>query len=87
MKDTNIKENGKLRGKRIFALILAVLLVCMYAATLVFAITDNVKTMSFFKASVALTIIVPVLIYAYQLVYRVVRSFEGKDKNVPHGKD
>ena len=43
--------------------------------------------MSFFKASVALTIIVPVLIYAYQLVYRVVRSFEGKDKNVPHGKD
>ena len=67
MKDTNIKENGKLRVKRIFALILAVLLVCMYAATLVFAITDNVKTMSFFKASVALTIIVPVLIYAYQL--------------------
>ena len=87
MKDTNIKENGKLRVKRIFALILAVLLVCMYAATLVFAITDNVKTMSFFKASVALTIIVPVLIYAYQLVYRVVRYFEGKDKNVPHGKD
>lgn len=87
MKDTNIKENGKLRVKRIFALILAVLLVCMYAATLVFAITDNVKTMSFFKASVALTIIVPVLIYAYQLVYRVVCSFEGKDKNVPHGKD
>ena len=87
MKDTNIKENGKLRVKRIFALILAVLLVCMYAATLVFAITDNVKTMSFFKASVALTIIVPVLIYAYQLVYRVVRSFEGKDKNVQHGKD
>ena len=87
MKDTNIKENGKLRVKRIFALILAVLLVCMYAATLVFAITDNVNTMSFFKASVALTIIVPVIIYAYQLVYRVVRSFEGKDKNVPHGKD
>lgn len=87
MKDTNIKENGKLRVKRIFALILAVLLVCMYAATLVFAITDNVKTMSFFKASVALTIIVPVLIYAYQLVFRVVRSFEGKDKNAPHGKD
>ncbi len=27
MKDTNIKENGKLRVKRIFALILAVLLV------------------------------------------------------------
>ena len=39
MKDTNIKENGKLRVKRIFALILAVLLVCMYAATLVFAIS------------------------------------------------
>ena len=87
MKDTNIKENGKLRVKRIFALILAVLLVCMYAATLVFFFFFNVKTMSFFKASVALTIIVPVLIYAYQLVYRVVRSFEGKDKNVPHGKD
>ena len=60
---------------------------CKYAANHVYAITNNVKTMSFFKASVALTIIVPVLIYSYQLVYRVLRSFEGKDKNVPHGKD
>ena len=87
MKDTNIKENGKLRVKRIFALILAVLLVCMYAATLVFAITDNVKTMSFFKASVAVSIIVPFLIYAFLFFFFLVRSFEGKDKNVPHGKD
>lgn len=88
MKEIQEKENSRLlKVKRIFALILAVLLVCMYAATLVFAITDNVNTMSFFKASVALTIIVPVLLYAYQLVYRVVRSFGEKNENVPHGKD
>lgn len=65
-------------GKRILALILAVILVLLYVMTLIFAITDNENTMSFFKASVALTIIVPVLLYAYQLVFRVLKTLGDK---------
>lgn len=72
-------KNGIDKIKRIMALVLAFFLVALYIATLIFAITDNPQTMSLFKASVALTIFVPVMIYAYQLVYRVLRSGATKD--------
>lgn len=61
-------------GKRIIAAISAVLLALMYILTLVFAIFDNPLTMSFFRASVAATILIPVLLYAYQLVFRVLKD-------------
>ena len=74
-------EDKKVNVKRILALIGAIVLGLMYVITLVFALTDNPETMSFFKASVALTIILPVLIYAYQLVFRVLKLMnEGKNK-------
>lgn len=74
-------EDKKVNIKRILALIGAIVLGLMYVITLVFALTDNPETMSFFKASVALTIILPVLIYAYQLVFRVLKLMnEGKNK-------
>ena len=66
--------------KRVLAMILAVALVLLYLSTVFFAITDNPKTMSFFKASVALTILVPVLLYAYQLVFRVMKSLGDNNK-------
>lgn len=65
--------------RRILALFGAVILAVLYILTLVFALTDNPATMSFFKASVTLTIAVPVLIYAYQLVFRVLKSYGKKD--------
>lgn len=64
--------------KRILALVGVVLLVAMYLVTLVFAITDNPATMSYFKASLFLTCAVPILIYGYQLVYRLVRDRANK---------
>lgn len=66
--------------KRVSALILVAVLILMYAATMYFAITDRTETMNFFWASVALTIFVPVLLYAYQLVYRVLK---GRGVNAP----
>lgn len=66
--------------KRIIALIGAGLLALMYIVTLVSAIVDNPATMSYFKASVTLTIFIPVFIYAYQLVYRVIKSYSGNDE-------
>jgi len=64
------------KGKRIIAVIGIILLVGMYASTLIFALIDRSASMSLFKASVACTILVPVLIYAYTLVFKLL-----KDKN------
>ena len=59
--------------KRILAAIGAVLLFGMYASTLLFAFIDHSKSLGLLKASIACTIILPVLIYAYTLVYRISR--------------
>lgn len=73
-----MEENLK-KIKRILALIGAVILAVLYILTLVFAIFDNPATMSYFKACVTLTIFIPVLIYGYQLVYRVLRDYGAKN--------
>ena len=57
--------------KRILALCGVILLVLMYASTLIFAFIDRSKSMGLLKASLACTILVPVLIYAYTLFYRL----------------
>ena len=59
------------KTKRILALIGALLLALMYLSTLVFALIDRSKSLGLFKASVACTILVPVLLYAYSLFYRL----------------
>lgn len=58
------------RIKQILALAAVVLLLGMYGATMVFAFMDSPGSDALFKASVTCTIMVPVLLYAYQLVYR-----------------
>jgi len=73
--DTNKNSSGvKDKVKRLVALTGAIILALMYILTLVFAITDNPETMSMFKAALILTVIVPIFLYAYQLVYRVVKG-------------
>ncbi len=59
------------RYKRILAGAAVFLLLLMYLCTLIFALTDHSKTMGLFKASVALTILIPVLSYAGILMYRL----------------
>lgn len=60
--------------KRIFALIGAVLLILLYVSTLVFALLDHSAFLGLLKASVACTILLPVLLYGYALVYKAVRK-------------
>ena len=62
------------RIKSILAIIGIILLVGMYGATLFFAITDDQKTMSYFKASFFLTCAIPIMIYGFQLVYRLLNN-------------
>lgn len=66
------------KTKRILALTCAILLIILYGSTLFFALTDHSETMRLFKASIVCTIVLPVLIYAYTLVYRITRKDDGK---------
>lgn len=71
------------KTKRILALIGAILLIGMYACTLIFALSGSENATSLLMASIACTIIVPVFIYAYMLVYRVLkgRGYDDEDDN------
>lgn len=57
--------------KRIFAIIAVVLLVALYGSTLVFALFDSPNAIYMFKASIFCTVIIPVILYSYILVYRI----------------
>ena len=73
--------------KRIVALIAVVILAGLYGATLFFAITDNTATMRMFSLSVVATVIIPVVMYIYMLIYRRMKddvsanSMEGSDSS------
>lgn len=60
--------------KRFLALAGAVLLVLMYASTLITALIDSPAADRLFLASVAATILIPVLLYAYILIYRILKK-------------
>lgn len=60
--------------KRILALTGAILLICLYLVTLIFAFIDPTAAKNWLMASVACTVIVPVLLYAYILIYRYLKK-------------
>lgn len=57
--------------KRILAGAGALILAGMYISTLIFALIGSPETLNWLKASIACTILLPVLLYAYILVYRM----------------
>ena len=71
--------------KQIFAILGVLLLLGLYAATFIMALTDNTETMQFFRASLFATFVIPVLMWAYSLVYKLARknsdSKESNDSN------
>ena len=60
--------------KRIIATTGIVILVLLYIITLIAAITTSPQTPELFKGCVAATIIVPVFIYGYLLIYKVLKQ-------------
>lgn len=67
------------KTKRILALIGAILLFGMYACTLIFALSGSENSTNLLMASIACTIFVPVILYAYQLLYKVLKG-KGSDE-------
>lgn len=66
-----MKNKKTVKIKRILAALGAFLLFAMYALTLIFALTDHSAAKGLLKASIACTVILPVLLYAFTLVYRL----------------
>ncbi len=62
------------KGKQILALAGVIILVLMYVSTLIFALLDSPLSADFFKASLACTIILPVLLYGFALVHRLAQK-------------
>lgn len=60
-------------AKRILAIAAIVLLLGMYLLTFIFALGKSETAGAFFRASLAMTIIVPILLYAFLLVAKVIR--------------
>ena len=69
------------KSKRILALIGAILLISLYGSTLIFAFVDRSASLGLLKASIAATILLPVLLYAYTLVYRLSQKKKPDDSD------
>ena len=62
--------------QRLLALAGVVILVAMSIITLILAITGS----PYFTASMYATLTLPLLIYAYLFIYRLIRGSSGKDQ-------
>ncbi|MEG0805096.1 MAG: hypothetical protein RR364_00785 [Lachnospiraceae bacterium] len=62
------------KTKQVMAIIGIILLVSLYVATLVLAITSNPNSMNLFKASIFSTIVIPVLIWIYTFIYKLIKK-------------
>ena len=60
--------------KRILAVVGVILLVGLYLSTLVFALIGSPDAMNWFKASIVATVIVPALLWAYTMIYRLLKN-------------
>ena len=60
--------------KQILAIIGIVFLVLLYLSTLICAIIDHTETMRLFQASILATVIIPVLLWAYSFIYKLIKK-------------
>lgn len=65
--------------RRILAILGIVLLVTMYLLTLLCAIFDTGSGMMLFRASVTCTILVPILLWGYTVIYRLAKGRNEKE--------
>lgn len=70
------------KTKQFLAILGIFLLVALYLVTLFCAIFDSSKTQSFFAASIFATFIIPVLIWAYTFIYKIVTKNDDALKDL-----
>ena len=65
--------------KQVLAIIGVIVLVGLYISTLVCALSSSPNFMNMFMASVMATVIVPVLLWAYSFIYKLLKNHYGPD--------
>ena len=65
--------------KQVVAIVMCVLLVGMYVASFVAAIFAKPQAHGLFMASVGMTIMIPLRLYAYTIIYRVIHPEVHKE--------
>lgn len=60
--------------KRILAIIGVIILAGMYILTLVFSLIRGEMAWDLFKASIYCTLIIPIFLYAYILIYKYLKK-------------
>lgn len=60
--------------KRFGALVCAVLLVVLYLTTLILALMGSEQMMNMLKASIFLTFFIPVMLYTYIFIYKLIHK-------------
>lgn len=66
--------------KRILALIGAIILIGLYIATLFCALSSSGNFMNMLMASIYATVVIPVLIWAYSFVYKLLKEHFKKEE-------
>lgn len=65
--------------KQILAILGIILLVGLYITTLVCALSKSPDYEKMLSASIYATVIIPVLIWAYSFIYKLLKKHYGKD--------
>ncbi len=73
--------------RQILAIIGIVLLAVMYLSTIFFAIFDKSQTMTLFKASIGLTIVIPILIWLYTFFYKIITGHKDENQKASKGEE
>ncbi|MCD8011798.1 MAG: hypothetical protein LUG99_01215 [Lachnospiraceae bacterium] len=67
--------------KRIAAMIGVILLVGMYLATLILALSSSPQAQNLLMASIVCTVVIPILIYAMELVARMLGPSSSEEED------
>lgn len=68
------RRSGMKKIKRILALLGVAVLIALYLSTLFCALSASENFMNMLMASVYATVIIPVLLWAYSFIYRLVKK-------------
>lgn len=75
-----ISEQGFKKVKQILAIIGIIVLVGLYVSTIVCALSSSDNFMNLLLASIYATVIIPVLIWAYSFIYKLLIKDQDNDK-------
>ncbi|MEI3339431.1 MAG: hypothetical protein V8R80_05280 [Eubacterium sp.] len=68
--------------KQILALAGVILLIALYAATVILAVIGNENTLHLLKAAIYATVVVPVLLWAYSFIYKLLKNhYSDRDED------